>query len=109
VSGWSTAQAARRRPARWSLVRDKLIASSTTAGKRFRPAKLIGLEHDGWEALSSSGEAAQTFYERVLDRTVVMLLRGGLVLDERVAIVASMSGRPWYSFELQNIREPGRV
>ncbi len=66
--------------------------------------ELIALERDGWEALSTSGEAARAFYERVLDRTVVMLLPGGMVLDERGAIVDSMSGPPWSTFELDDLR-----
>ena len=66
--------------------------------------ELIDLERAGWEALSSSGEAARAFYERVLDRTVLMLLPGGMVLDERAAIVESMSGTPWSSFELEDVR-----
>jgi hypothetical protein len=67
-------------------------------------SELIGLEEQGWEALSSGGEAARAFYERVLDRTVVMLLPGGLVLDERAAIIDSMSGQPWSSYELQDMQ-----
>ena len=65
---------------------------------------LIALEQQGWEALSSGGEAARAFYERVLDRTVVMLLPGGLVLDDRAAIVDSMSGEPWSSHALQDVQ-----
>lgn len=66
--------------------------------------EIIGLEHDGWEALSSSGEAARAFYERVLDRSVVMFLPGGMVLDDRAAIIDSMSGSPWSSYELEDVR-----
>ncbi|MBG0832658.1 nuclear transport factor 2 family protein [Planomonospora sp. ID67723] len=66
--------------------------------------ELIDLEKQGWQALSSTPEAATGFYERVLDRSVVMLLPGGMVLDDRAAIVASMSGRPWSSYELQDLR-----
>ena len=65
---------------------------------------VIALEEQGWEALSSGGEAARAFYERVLDRTVVMLLPGGLVLDDRAVIVSSMSGQPWSSYELEDLR-----
>ena len=68
------------------------------------PNELVALEREGWEALSSSGEAARAFYERVLDRQVVMLLPGGMVLEERGAIVDSMSGQPWSSFELEDVR-----
>jgi hypothetical protein len=66
--------------------------------------EVTALEEQGWEALSSGGEAARAFYERVLDRTVVMLLPGGLVLDDRAVIVDSMSGRPWSSYELEELR-----
>jgi hypothetical protein len=66
--------------------------------------EVIALEEQGWEALSSGGEAARASYERVLDRTVVMLLPGGLVLDDRAVIVSSMSGQPWSSYELEDLR-----
>jgi uncharacterized protein DUF4440 len=66
--------------------------------------EVIAVEEQGWEALSSSGEAGRTFYERVLDSSVVMLLPGGLVMDEREAIVEAMSGPPWSSYELQGLR-----
>lgn len=66
-------------------------------------SEVISLEEQGWEALSSGGEVARAFYERVLDRTVVMLLPGGLVLDDRAVIVGSMSGQPWSSYELENL------
>lgn len=67
-------------------------------------SELIDLEQKGWRALSSSGEAAAEFYERVLDGAVVMLLPGGMVLDERPAIVQSMSGQPWAAYELEDLR-----
>lgn len=66
--------------------------------------ELIALETAGWAALSSTPEAAAAFYERVLDRTVVMLLPGGMVLDDRAAIVKSMAGQPWSSYELHDSR-----
>jgi hypothetical protein len=67
-------------------------------------SELIELEEQGWRALSSTGEAAAEFYEQVLDDTVVMLLPGGMALDDRAAIVQSMSGQPWSSFELDDLR-----
>jgi hypothetical protein len=33
-----------------------------------------------------------------------MLLPGGMVLDDRETIVQSMSGQPWSSYELQDLR-----
>jgi hypothetical protein len=67
-------------------------------------SELIRLEEQGWRALSSTGEAAAEFYDRILDDRVVMLLPGGMVLDDRAAIVQSMSGQPWSSFELDDLR-----
>lgn len=64
----------------------------------------IDLERQGWSALSSGGDAARTFYAHVLDRTPVMLLPGGLLLDDRNAIIDSLSGPPWSSYELETIR-----
>ena len=64
--------------------------------------ELIALETDGWEALSADGARATEFYGRVLDETVVMLLPGGMRLVERDAILASMGGAPWSTFELDD-------
>lgn len=66
--------------------------------------ELIDLEESGWRALSSTGQAAAEFYEWVLDDTVLMLLPGGMVVDDRSAIVESMSGQPWSSFQLEDMR-----
>ena len=38
------------------------------------------------------------FYERVLARDVLMLLPGGLVIDDRRAVIESMRGAPWDDF-----------
>jgi hypothetical protein len=65
-------------------------------------SELVDLEVRGWQALSDSAEAATEFYERTLDGSVVMLLPGGLRLDDRAAIVASMGGRPWAGFALED-------
>lgn len=63
--------------------------------------ELIALETAGWRALSADGATATDFYARVLDDTVVMLLPGGMRLTERDAILASMGGAPWSSFEIE--------
>jgi hypothetical protein len=62
--------------------------------------ELITLERQGWDALSTGGDAARTFYESVLDARPVMLLPGGMVLDDRATIVESMSGAPWNHYVL---------
>ena len=63
----------------------------------------LELERKGWQALSTSGAAA-AFYERVLDADVVMLLPGGMVLDDRSSIIEAMSGEPWASYDLADLR-----
>jgi hypothetical protein len=68
------------------------------------PHELIDLERSAWKALSTSGEEAAAFYERVLADDVVMLLPGGMVIDDRAQVIASMQGEPWASFELSDER-----
>ena len=71
--------------------------------------ELADLEEQGWQALSSTGATAAAFYQRVLDDTVIMLLPGGMLLYDRPTIIASMSARPWSSYQLHDLRmlEPG--
>ena len=66
--------------------------------------ELTTLERHGWDALSSDGEAAQAFYERVLDEQVLMLLPGGMTLDDRASIIDAMAGRPWSSYTMEDVR-----
>ena len=61
---------------------------------------LLRLERVGWEALSTSGEAAASFYSDVLATQALMVLPGGMVLDDRDQVIDSMSGEPWESFDL---------
>jgi hypothetical protein len=65
---------------------------------------LLRLEHAGWEALSTSGEAAASFYEEILATRVIFVLPGGIVLDDRDAVISSMSGAPWDAFEISEER-----
>jgi hypothetical protein len=74
-----------------------------------RPALAVGdellcLERAGWEALSTSAEAAVRYYRDVLASSVLMLLPGGLVVDDRAQVIESMQGPPWDGFELSNER-----
>lgn len=64
--------------------------------------ELIDLEKTGWQVLSTSDQATEIFYGHVLDRSPVMLLPGGTSLSDRDAIVRSMSGQPWSSYEMQD-------
>lgn len=65
---------------------------------------LLDLERRAWEALSTDGDAAAAFYGSVLDDEVLILLPGGLVVDDRQSVIDSMRGAPWDSFELADER-----
>jgi hypothetical protein len=69
-----------------------------------REGEPLDLERAGWEALSTSGEVAAAFYNDVLASRVVMLLPGGMVIDDRDEAVDAMSGAPWDTFELADER-----
>ena len=64
----------------------------------------VDLEQQGWTALSTDGQAARAFYDRVLDRKPVMFLPGGQTMDDRDAIIESMSGLSWSSYELEDLQ-----
>ncbi len=64
----------------------------------------LDLERDAWRALSTSGQAAGEFYDKVLAADVLMLLPGGTVVDDRAAVVSSMQGDPWESYALHDER-----
>ena len=62
--------------------------------------ELLELEREGWDALSTDGEAATAYYDRVLAGDVLMLLPGGMVIDDRATVVASRQGAAWQSYEM---------
>lgn len=72
-------------------------ADETTA------TELMALEQRGWEALATEG-AAPGFFDEVLAGDVLFILPGDMVLDDRDAVLESMSGPPWSSFELSDER-----
>jgi hypothetical protein len=67
-------------------------------------ADCLDLERQGWDALSTSAPVAAAFYEQVLDSDVVMFLPGGMVLDDRSSIIDALSGQPWASYALDDLR-----
>jgi hypothetical protein len=77
----------------------------TSTSTRARTPEL--LERDGWQALSTSADVARGFYDAVLAEDVLMLLPGGLVLDDREQVLATMSGPPWTHHELHDVRALG--
>jgi hypothetical protein len=63
---------------------------------------VVDLERAGWHALSTGGGAAAAFYERTLADDVTFLLPGGMVLRDRAAVISSLQGPPWTSYELRD-------
>ncbi len=78
--------------------------SAGTSGSVNATEELLQLEREGWEALSTSGEAAGRFYAENLAADVLVLLPGGMVLDDRGEVIESMRGSPWTSFKLSDER-----
>jgi hypothetical protein len=68
-----------------------------------RANDLVTLEESGWQALSSGGPVAREFYDGVLDDDVVMLLPGGMRLDDRALMLDAMAGQPWASHTLEDL------
>ncbi|HJR26144.1 MAG TPA: nuclear transport factor 2 family protein [Acidimicrobiales bacterium] len=64
----------------------------------------LELERAGLRALSGEGDPA-VFYKEVLADDVLMLLPGGLVIDDRDTVIASMAeAPPWDEFEVLDER-----
>ena len=60
----------------------------------------LELERRGWEALATGADDAAAYYRDVLADDAVMVFPGGVVVDGRDAILSSMGGPPWSSYEL---------
>ncbi|MBD0336554.1 MAG: nuclear transport factor 2 family protein [Cyanobacteria bacterium Co-bin13] len=63
---------------------------------------LITLEEQGWQSLSSAGEAGKKFYSSVLRDDAVMLFPGGMRLDGKEKILQSLAAQPWKSFQIED-------
>jgi hypothetical protein len=65
--------------------------------------ELLQLERDAWKALSTKGAAAG-FYEKVLADDVLILMPGGMVIDDRQQVIESMGGDPWEKVDISDER-----
>jgi Domain of unknown function (DUF4440) len=81
-----------------------VVASGTGGGAMSDHTELFELEREGWNALTTSREAAAAYYERALARQILMLLPGGMVIDQRSKVIESMRTDPWDEFELSDER-----
>lgn len=62
---------------------------------------LIKLERQGWQALSSEGDAGKRFYNSILHDDAMMLFAGGMRIDGKQKILESLAAQPWKSFEVE--------
>ncbi len=65
---------------------------------------LIDLEEQGWQALSTEGDAGKKFYSSVLRDDAIMLFPGGQIIDGKKSILESFSAQPWKSFHLEGMK-----
>lgn len=65
--------------------------------------ELTELERACWDALATEGRAP-AFYDAHLADEPLMLLPGGMVLDDRQSMIDSMSGPPWERHQLHDLR-----
>jgi ketosteroid isomerase-like protein len=66
--------------------------------------ELVELERQGWEALSTEGDAGKTFYASVLREDAVMVFPGGMRLEGRDRILQSIGSQPWQTFQIEEPR-----
>jgi hypothetical protein len=66
--------------------------------------ELAALERAGWDALTLGGEHARAFYAEALDDAALMLLPGGLLIEDRQTLLDAMAGPPWSSYRLEDLR-----
>lgn len=66
--------------------------------------ELLDLETQGWRALSSEVEVARKFYARLLSEDAVMLFPGGIVVEGKEQILASLGAKPWKTFQIKEPR-----
>jgi ketosteroid isomerase-like protein len=64
----------------------------------------IELERHSWDVLVGSVEGASAFFGEILMDDTVMALPGGLLLAGKDAIMATMGGTPWASYEMTETR-----
>jgi hypothetical protein len=62
---------------------------------------LLDLERQGWTALTNGGDTAADFYGEVLADQVLMVLPGGMVLNDRHEALDALRAAAWTGFELR--------
>lgn len=67
------------------------------------PHPLIRRERELWAALATDPRTARAAYDRLLADEVLMLLPGGLVIDDRDEVLDA-TGEPWDAYGLSDER-----
>ena len=62
---------------------------------------LVKLEEEGWQALSSAGDAAQKFYSSLLIDDAIAIFPGGLIVKGKEKFLESIDIRPWKFFKIE--------
>jgi hypothetical protein len=62
---------------------------------------LLELEKLGWDALSTTREAAQAFYGTLLADEAVTIFPGGMMIAGKDEILESIDAQPWESFHIE--------
>lgn len=65
---------------------------------------LVEIEEQGWKALTSEGNAGKKFYQSILHPDAVMLFPGGLRIERKANILASIGDQPWHSYQIKNVK-----
>lgn len=65
---------------------------------------VLAAEQEGWVALADNPVRATAFWEQHLDDEVLLLLPGGLRIEDRDEALAAMGGPPWSSYRLDDLR-----
>lgn len=66
--------------------------------------ELLKIEKEGWQALSTTIDAASKFYHSILCEDAVMVFPGGLVFVGKEKILESFAEQPWDTFQIENVR-----
>ena len=62
---------------------------------------LLELEHEGWQALSTGGDAAAAFYSAQMTPDAVMVLANGAVMARDEVIAALRDAPPWDTYVIE--------
>lgn len=66
--------------------------------------ELLELEKQGWNALSTEGDAGKRFYSSILREDAIMVFPGGMIIDGKKEILDSLNAKPWDGYQITEHR-----